>query len=78
MDPAAQPASDDLHHFVFYILDHHVGAASNNTYNAFVIRCPRFNLGCQLRFENCTQPDNPISAALSNQLRGAQNERTIS
>jgi len=78
MDSTTQPASDDLHHFISFLPVHHVDPASaNNCHNPIIYRTS-FDLGGQLRFENCTQPDNPISAALSNQLRGAQNERTIS
>jgi hypothetical protein len=48
MDPEAQPANDDLHHFISFLPDPHVDSASFNTGHDPVIYRSCTDLGCQL------------------------------
>jgi len=70
MGTAAQPAPDDLHHFISFLPDHHVDLASINTGHDPVVYRACFGLGCQFRMATSAQPGDPLSTAFSNQLKG--------
>lgn len=77
MGKAAQPATDDLHHLVFFLPDHHVDPASINSGHDPVVYRTCFDLGFQLWLAIRTQPSDPLSATFSNQLKGVKNGKTI-
>ena len=64
MDPAAQPAADDLHHLISFLPVPHVDPASFNAGYDPVIYRPCFDLGCQLRLAIRAQSGDPLSAAV--------------
>jgi hypothetical protein len=77
MDPASQSAPDDFNHFIYFQFDLHVDLASINAgYDPIVYR-PCFDLGGQLWLALRTQPGNPLSATVSNQLKGVGNGKPI-
>ena len=64
MDPATQPALDDLHHFISFLPDPHVDLASFNAGHDPVIYRSCFDLGYQLWLANSAQSGDPLSAAV--------------